>query len=88
MIQTSPKQGRPLGSVRGPNRKLIELRVNEGLAATDLAYRAGVSAKSVRMAEMGFVPGPRVQFAIASAFDLRPTDIFPLDSQRRAGRGR
>jgi DNA-binding XRE family transcriptional regulator len=87
MIQMSASI-RQVGSRHGPNHRLIELRVNEGMAPSDLAYRAGVSAKSIRLAEMGFIPGPRVQFAIASAFGLRPTDIFPLHAQRRASRGR
>jgi DNA-binding XRE family transcriptional regulator len=70
------------------NRQLIQLRVDAGLSATDLAYKAGVSAKSVRLAELGFIPGPRVQYAIAQVFGLRPTELFPLDLQRRARRGR
>lgn len=66
-----------------PNRQLMELRINQGMSPNDLAYQAGVSGKTVRMAEAGFVPGPRIQHAIATVFDLRPTDIWPLHSQGR-----
>ena len=68
---------------RVPNRKLQELRLNEGLSPNALAYRAGVSGKAVRMAEAGFTPSPRVQFAIASVFELRPLDVWPMDRQVR-----
>lgn len=80
MNQMSPQRTRG----RAPNLRLIELRVNAGMAPSDLAYCAGVSAKTVRMAEAGYVPGPRIQFAIAKVFKLQPLDLFPLDTQRRA----
>lgn len=67
---------------RRPNRRLQALRVNEGLSPNALAYRAGVSGNTVRMVEAGFTPGPRIQFAIASVFDLRPLDIWPIEDQR------
>ena len=67
-----------------PNRRLQALRINEGLSPNALAYRAGVSGNTVRMAEAGFVPTPRVQFALAEVFEKRPLDIWPLDSQARA----
>jgi transcriptional regulator with XRE-family HTH domain len=65
------------------------LRVNEGLSREQLGLRANVSRESVRLAEAGFVPGPRVQFAIAGVFGKRPLDLWPLDQQRRhSARGR
>jgi DNA-binding XRE family transcriptional regulator len=67
---------------RPPNRKLTELRVNEGLSPNELAWRAGVSAQTVRMSEAGFVPQPRTQFAIARVFGLLPLDLWPIDRQR------
>jgi len=67
---------------RFPHRRLLELRINAGMAPSDLAYRAGVSAKTIRMVEAGWVPGPRVQFAIAAVFDLLPLDLWPLERQR------
>lgn len=53
------------------------------MAPSDLAYRAGVSAKTIRLAEHGFVPGPRIQFAIAQVFELSPLDLWPLETQIR-----
>lgn len=67
-----------------PNRQLQELRINQGLSPNDLAYRAGVSGNTVRMAEAGFIPSPRVQFAIARVFNLSPLDLWPIDQQRAA----
>lgn len=64
-----------------PNRRLQELRINEGLSPNMLAYRAGVSGNTIRMVEAGFVPGPRIQFAIAQVFDLRPLDLWPIEEQ-------
>lgn len=66
---------------RTPNKLLAELRINEGLSPNELAYRAEVSGKTVRMAEAGFLPSPRVQHAIASVFERRPTEIWPLHTQ-------
>lgn len=65
-----------------PLRRLTELRINAGMTPNDLAYRAGVSGQTVRMAESGFVPGPRVQFAVARAFGLTPLDLWPIERQR------
>lgn len=65
-----------------PNTKLFGLRINEGWARADLAYRTGLSVETIRLAEMGIVPGPRAQFAIAQQFGLRPLDIWPLEQQK------
>lgn len=65
-----------------PNRSLQSLRINEGLSPNDLAYRAGISGNTVRLAEAGYTPSPRVQFAIARVFGLAPLDIWPLEAQR------
>lgn len=69
---------------RRPNRTLIELRINEGLSPNELALRAGVSGNTVRMAEAGFTPSPRVQFGIAHVFGLRPLDLWSIEKQRVA----
>jgi DNA-binding XRE family transcriptional regulator len=53
------------------------------MAPSDLAYRAGVSSKTIRLAEAGFTPGPRIQLAIARVFDLEPLALFPFEQQRR-----
>lgn len=67
-----------------PHRQLQELRINHGMSPNDLARRAGINGNTVRLAERGFIPTPRVQFAIAEVFDLRPTDLWPMDRQRVA----
>ena len=73
----------PHGSRRVPHQRLKELRVNAGMSPNDLAYRAGVTGKTIRMAEAGFVPSPRTQFAIATVFELRPLDLWPFDRDRQ-----
>lgn len=65
-----------------PHRQLQSLRINAGLSPNDVAYRAGVSGNTVRLAEAGFRPTPRVQHAIAQVFDLLPLDLWPLEDRR------
>jgi DNA-binding XRE family transcriptional regulator len=77
-LTTAPRRK----SHRRPNRVLQSLRINEGLSPNDLAYRAGISGNTVRLAEAGFRPTPRVQFAIARVFEQLPLDIWPLEDQR------
>lgn len=67
---------------RQSHLELIALRVNAGLSREQLAYRANVSRETIRLAEGGFLPTPRVQFAIAAAFNLRPLDLWPIERQR------
>ena len=73
----------PGSSRRVPNRVLRELRIQAGMSPNDLAYRARVSGKAIRMAEAGFIPSPRVQFAIAAVFELKPLDLWPLHRDRQ-----
>lgn len=76
-------QGRPARRTRKqPHLDLIALRVNEGLSREQLAYRIGVSRETIRLAESGFLPGPRVQFALADAFGKRPLELWPIERQR------
>jgi transcriptional regulator with XRE-family HTH domain len=72
------RQGR-----RTRHTRLLELRINAGWSRVDLALKAGVGRETVRLAELGSIPTPRVQMAIASAFDLRPLDLWPIERQRR-----
>lgn len=65
-----------------PNTDLIELRINRGLSPNDLGRLAGVSGNEVRLVERGFIPGPRVQFAIARVFGMDPTALWPMESQK------
>lgn len=65
-----------------PNRRLQELRINNGLSINDLAAASRVSAASIRLYEKGYLPGPRNQFAIADTLGVAPLDIWPLATQR------
>lgn len=65
------------------HHRLIELRIAAGLSPNDLAAKARVSGKTVRLAEDGWIPGPRVQFAIANALELGPLDLWPYDRGRQ-----
>lgn len=69
---------------QGPNLKLIGLRVNAGLSPRELAYFTGLSAPTIRSAEAGGVPRPRVQRAIADYFELEPLDLWPVSVQAAA----
>lgn len=73
----------PNGARQVPHLRLKELRVNAGLSPNDLAYRAGVSGKTIRMVEAGFIPSPRVQLQVAAVFDLKPLDLWPFDRDRQ-----
>lgn len=79
----SPLMAKTRQKIR-PHRELYGLRINEGLSRADLAFRIGVSAETIRLAEIGFVPTPRIQFAIAAAFQKRPLDLWPIERQRVA----
>lgn len=68
---------------RHPNLALIGLRVNAGLSREMLALRIGLGRETIRLAEAGYVPTPRVQFALANAFGCSPLDIWPIEHQRR-----
>lgn len=67
---------------RQANRELIAFRVNAGLGRRDLARRIGVSHETIRLAEKGWVPGPRIQFAIAREFGKLPLDLWPIERQK------
>ena len=67
---------------RQPHLELMGLRINNGLSRDQLGARVGVSRETVRLAEAGFLPNPRVQFALAREFGRNPLDLWPLDRQR------
>jgi DNA-binding XRE family transcriptional regulator len=64
-----------------PHLELIGLRINEGLSREQLALRANTSRETIRLAETGVVPGPRIQKAIAGVFGKRPLDLWPIETQ-------
>lgn len=66
------------------NLELIALRVNAGLSREQLSYRTGISRETIRLVEDGWVPTPRVQFALANEFRRLPLDLWPLDTQKAA----
>jgi DNA-binding XRE family transcriptional regulator len=59
------------------------MRINAGMTPNALAFKAGLSGKTIRMVEAGFIPGPRAQFQIASVFGLKPLDLWPLERGRQ-----
>jgi lambda repressor-like predicted transcriptional regulator len=61
----------------------MSLRINAGLSRADLALRAGVGRETLRLAEAGYLPGPRVQYAIAHALGCTPLDLWPIEMQHR-----
>lgn len=57
-------------------------RIDHGLSPEQLGGLIGVSGHTIRrIEEKGMVPTPRVQFAIANFFRLRPTEMWPLEPQ-------
>ena len=79
MAQTSQR--------RQPHRELMELRINKGLSRQDLGMRIGVSHETIRLAELGFTPSVRVQFALAEEFGTTPLELWPIERQRICRRG-
>lgn len=57
-------------------------RINRGLSLDDLAERTGVAKSTLaRVERRESIPSPRVQYAIATHFGLRPTDVWPLEQE-------
>lgn len=73
----------PNSSRRVPHLRLKELRINAGMSPNTLAFRVGVSGKTIRMVEAGWIPTPRVQFQIAKEFGLLPLDLWPIERDRQ-----
>lgn len=70
--------------IRKPNHQLMGLRLNRGLSPNELARLTGVSAPTIRLAEAGHIPQPRIQFALAEFFGVEVVDIWPLPGHRVA----
>lgn len=67
-----------LRKTRKPNLTLIGLRLNKGLSPNDLARLTGVSAATIRLAEKGHTPGPRIMFELADFLGVSVLDIWPI----------
>ena len=72
-----------VASIDLPAAEMIKrLRTDRGLSPEALSqamHMAGlgyVSGKTIRRVEVGFVPRVRVQFALASFFDLVPSQVW------------
>lgn len=84
-MQTKVRQPKIVqrGFTRRPNLKLKALRINKGMGREDLCRVTGVSAQSIRLYELGFVPQSiRIQAALAEALDTPILDIWPIELQR------
>lgn len=57
------------------------LRADRGLSPEQLGWATGVSGPTVRRIERGAIPTARVQYAIASYFDMRPSQLWPVDQR-------
>ena len=72
-------------------RLVREMRVDRGLSPEALAYEiyrhgaGAISGKTIRRIELvGVVPTPRIQFALATFFELRPTQLWATERARSA----
>jgi transcriptional regulator with XRE-family HTH domain len=70
-------------SHRATGARLRALRIDRGLSPEQLAWRLGISGRTIRRVEDGRLPYPRTQFAIASFFEMRPSELWPADAARR-----
>lgn len=60
-------------------------RINEGLSPETLGGLVKVSGHTIRRIEdQGAIPTPRVQFALAEHFQMRPTDLWHPQPRRQA----
>jgi DNA-binding XRE family transcriptional regulator len=69
---------------RKPNLALTGHRLNKGLSPNGLSGLTGVSAQTIRLAEKGHLPSPRVMFELAQFFEVEVLDIWPLPGQEKA----
>jgi transcriptional regulator with XRE-family HTH domain len=84
IVPSMTTSGQSRGKRQRRNLDLIALRINAGMSRDDLGRRSGIGRETIRLAEAGFVPTPRVQYALAKAFGQLPLDIWPIEHQRAA----
>jgi hypothetical protein len=86
MASTSPRRDKRAG------RALCQWRVDRGLSPEQLSFELALAKiphpptgrQIRRIEEEGIVPTPRVQFALASFFDARPTEVWHTPLSRVA----
>jgi transcriptional regulator with XRE-family HTH domain len=55
------------------------------MSPEQLGWATGVSGHTIRRIErMASIPTPRVQYALAKYFELRPTELWLLDARKAA----
>jgi transcriptional regulator with XRE-family HTH domain len=59
---------------------LTALRFDEGLSPEELGESCHISGRTIRRIEEGATPSPRVAKKLADHFDVKPSDIWPVDS--------
>jgi DNA-binding XRE family transcriptional regulator len=65
--------------------KLAELRFNQGLSPEQLGEVCEISGRTIRRLEEGTAhPTPAVAKKLADHFEVKPTDIWPLDTGSKA----
>jgi DNA-binding XRE family transcriptional regulator len=86
MASTSPRRDKRAG------RLIRQWRIDRGLSPEQLAWQLVMAkipnpptGRTIRHVEDdGVVPTPRVQFALASFFDARPTEVWQTPLSRVA----
>lgn len=75
---------------RNAGRRVRELRIDRGHTPETLSYeiakrdpRYAVSGRTIRRVEDGAIPNVRAMFGIALAFEMVPSQIWMVASQRK-----
>jgi molybdate-binding protein/DNA-binding XRE family transcriptional regulator len=70
----------------GVTNRLAEVRKQRGVAASEIAGRAGVSRQTIYAMEAGtYVPNTEVSLRLARALDVSVEELFSLESDAPAG---
>jgi transcriptional regulator with XRE-family HTH domain len=63
---------------------LAELRFNKGLTPEELGEECEVSGRTIRRLEDGGKPTASTAKKLADYFELRPSELWPLDDSKAA----